>query len=119
MKDMEDLLKNAPLSEPPGPLDQRVEAAVREAEHRYARRRPAGVPLWAFAAGCLACTLIGFLIHPLVEQAPPAPAEGAGVVMYIVEPASSSLRILGTRQDENSRSFWQKKRGEVRPLVRN
>lgn len=119
MKDMEDLLKNAPLSGPPPSLDQRVEAAVSEAEQRHARRRPAGVPLWAFVTGCLICTLIGFLIHPLAKQSQPPPAEGAGVVMYIVEPANSSLRILGTKTDEKKTDFWQEKRGELIPLVRN
>lgn len=118
MKDIEDLLKKAPVPEPPRSLDNRVEASVSEAEQRQPKRRPAVVPLWAFAAGCLACTLIGFLIHPLVQQPQPPPAEKASVV-YIVEPTRPDLRILGTKPDEKKTPFWQRKRGELKPLVRN
>jgi hypothetical protein len=118
MKDIEDLLKKAPLPQPPASLDRRVEASLIDAEKRHAGRRPAGVPLWAFAAGCLACTLIGFLIHPLVAPPQPAAAEGPSVV-YIIEPSRPDLRILGTKPDEQKTSFWQEKRGELKPLVRN
>jgi hypothetical protein len=118
MKDIEDLLKKAPLSEPSAELDRRVEAAVSNAERGQPGRRPAGVPLWAFAAGCLACTLIGFLIHPLVQRPQPPTSEGPAVV-YIVEPASPGLRILGTKPDQDRPSFWEEKRGDLKPLVRN
>lgn len=118
MKNIENLLKKAPLPHPPPSLDSRVEASVREAEQRRSVSRPTGVPLWAFATGCLACTLIGFLIHPLVDRNQPPPTEGAGVV-FIVEPSRPDLRIFGTKVDEKNTSFWQEKRGDLRPLVRN
>jgi len=117
MKDIEDLLKRVPLSEPSESLDNRVEASVSNAEQRHAGRRPAGIPLWAFATGCLACTLIGFFLHPLVEQPPPT-ADGPGVV-YIIEPSRPDLRIFGTKPDREKTTFWQEKRGELKPLVRN
>jgi hypothetical protein len=119
MKDMEDLLKKVPLSTPSPSLDQRVEATVGGAELQQAGRRRAMVPLWAFAAGCLACTLIGFLIHPLVNPVPQPSAPGQASVIYIVEPASSELRILGTKPNRKNTPFWQEKRGELIPLVRN
>jgi len=117
MKEIEDLLKDAPLPEPPDNLHRRVAAAVDEAERRLEDRRPAVVPLWAFAAGCLACTLVGFLIHPLVERPQPPPAEGASVV-YIIEPNRPDLRILGTKPAPDRRSFWEKERTEWKHLVR-
>jgi len=115
MNDLEDLLKKAPLAEPSPELDRRVEVAVEATQHQQTRR-PAMVPLWAFAAGCLACTLIGFLIHPLVER-PIPPAEGPAVV-YIVEPTRPDLRIFGTKPDRKGTPFWQRKRSDIRPLVR-
>jgi len=118
MKELEELLKKAPLTELGPALDQRVEATVDEAEQRQRHRRPRGVPLWAFATGCLACTLAGFLLHPLVERPGPTPTQGPSVV-YIVEPSRPDLRIFGTGTDRDMTGFWNEKRHDLKPLVRN
>jgi hypothetical protein len=115
MKEIEDLLKKAPLVEPSPGLDRRVEVSVQTAQTRQ-DRRPAMVPLWAFAAGCLACTLIGFLIHPLVERPKPPAADGP-MVVYVVEPSRPDLRIFGTQpQEEHPLPFFEERKGEVKPL---
>ncbi len=118
MKELEKMLKKVPLTEPGPGLDQRVEAAVVEAEQQQRDHRPRGVPLWAFATGCLACTIFGFLAHPLVERPDPIPAKGPSVV-YIVEPSRPDLRIFGTGTDRDKAGFWNEKRTDLKPLVRN
>jgi len=118
MTDPEKLIGATPLPEPPESLNRRVAAAMDEARHRHGGRRPAMVPLWAFAAGCMACTLIGFLIHPLVEWPAPPPTASDGVGVVIVEPLRRDLRVLGTKPDRKQRSFWLEERGELKPLVR-
>lgn len=118
--DPEKLLGEIPLPEVPDSLERRVAAAVDAAQRRQTARRQAVVPLWAFAAGCLACTLVGFLIHPLVQQpaSPPRSSDGIGAV-FIVEPSRPDLRILGTSGDREHLPFWQEKRNELKPLVRS
>lgn len=118
MKDIENLLKQAPLSKPSASLDNRVEISVSGAERQHGARRPAAVPLWAFAAGCLACMLIGFFLHPLVERPQPLATAGPSVV-YVYQPSRPDLRIFGTKPNGEETPFWQEKRGELKPLVRN
>jgi hypothetical protein len=114
-EDLEKTLMDAPKTGVPDSLDAKVEAVIRQSE-RGALPFPARrMPLWAAAAACLVCAIIGFFAgYGSVPETGEAPA---GVV-YVKELSGPVPSILTAETENNGTGFFQKARGEVRTIYR-
>jgi hypothetical protein len=103
MREVEDVLREAPLSAPPPRLRARVDDALARAEARGARWFRLPVPLWACAAAAIVCGALGALGHSAFTPPPPQ-------VVYIL-PAEGELRRLLTgeadRRPEDELKAWR------------
>jgi hypothetical protein len=103
MREIEDILREAPLRAPSAQLRVRVEAAMARADARGARWFRLPVPLWVCGLAAIGCGVLGALGHAAFA---PSPAQ----VVYVL-PAEGELRRLLTgeadKRSEDEPRAWR------------
>ncbi len=103
MREVEDILREAPLRAPSARLRVRVEAALARADARGARWFRLPVPLWACGVAAIGCGVLGALGHAAFSPPPPQ-------VVYVL-PAEGELRRLLTgeadKRSEDEPRAWR------------
>jgi hypothetical protein len=110
--ELERELGEAPRAAVPEALDRRVEATIRRARPSPSRR----VPLWLAAAACAACLLVGFFGRPLLSTRGDRP--GAEPAVLFIEAPGTLLDVLKGGGEEPEAPFFERRRAEVRDLLK-
>ncbi len=92
MRDLEDILSEAPLTTPSPRLRARLEAAFARADQRASRWFRFPIPLWACGLAAIACGALGFWGRTAFTSPPPQ-------IVYIL-PAEGELRRMLTGEAE-------------------